>query len=176
MYSSPVTVAARSKAWNGFVRSNTGIVVSNPARGMDVCVYSVFVLSCVSSGLATGWWLVQGVLPTVYKCKIKEPRKRKFRLDMGCKRHLMDGWMYSFIILDLGTRWKWVVSFTPRPLYPRGNCPPPRTHWIGGWVCPKIGLDTVEKRTYLASAGNQTPAVLCSGQFLLSVIRLQVST
>jgi hypothetical protein len=29
-------------------------VGSNPARGMDVCVYSVFVLSCVSSGLATG--------------------------------------------------------------------------------------------------------------------------
>jgi hypothetical protein len=22
-------------------------------------------------------------------------------------------------ILDLGTRWRWVVSFTPRPLYPR---------------------------------------------------------
>jgi len=22
-------------------------------------------------------------------------------------------------ILDLGTRWKWVVSFTPRPLCPR---------------------------------------------------------
>jgi hypothetical protein len=33
---------------------NTGIVCSNPATGMDVCVYSVFVLSCVSSGLATG--------------------------------------------------------------------------------------------------------------------------
>jgi hypothetical protein len=24
-------------------------------------------------------------------------------------------------ILDLGTRWKWVVSFTPRPLYPQGK-------------------------------------------------------
>jgi hypothetical protein len=22
-------------------------------------------------------------------------------------------------ILDLGTRWRWVVSFTPRPLYPQ---------------------------------------------------------
>jgi hypothetical protein len=29
---------------------------------MDVCVYSVFVLG---SGLATGWSLVQGVLPNV---------------------------------------------------------------------------------------------------------------
>jgi hypothetical protein len=73
---SPVTVAARSKAWNVFVRLNTGIVGSNPARGMDVCVYSVFVLSCVGSGPATGWSLVQAVLPTVYKYKIKEPHIR----------------------------------------------------------------------------------------------------
>jgi len=27
-------------------------------------------------------------------------------------------------ILDLGTRWRWLVSFTPRPLYPRG-----KRHW-----------------------------------------------
>jgi hypothetical protein len=26
-------------------------------------------------------------------------------------------------ILDLGTRWKWVVSFTPRPLYSQGKSP-----------------------------------------------------
>jgi hypothetical protein len=24
-------------------------------------------------------------------------------------------------ILDLGTRWRWVVSYTPRPLYPQGK-------------------------------------------------------
>jgi hypothetical protein len=42
---------------------------------MSVCVYSVFVLSCVGSGLATGWSPVQGVLPTVYRIKklIKRP-------------------------------------------------------------------------------------------------------
>jgi hypothetical protein len=51
---------------------------------MDVCVCPVFVLSCVSSGLATGWSLVQGVLPIVYKCKITEPHKRRPRLYMGC--------------------------------------------------------------------------------------------
>jgi hypothetical protein len=38
-------------------------------------------------------------------------------------------------ILDLGTSWTWVVSFTPRPLYPQGESP--CTHWIGGWVAPK---------------------------------------
>jgi hypothetical protein len=32
-------------------------------------------------------------------------------------------WRYSSKILDLGTTWRWVVSFTPRPLYLTGNCP-----------------------------------------------------
>jgi hypothetical protein len=46
----PVTVAARSKAWTAFARSNGGIVGSNPIQGMNVCfmcVYFVFVLFCV---------------------------------------------------------------------------------------------------------------------------------
>jgi hypothetical protein len=38
-FSSPITVAARSKAWTVFARSNTEIVVSNPTRGMDVCAF-----------------------------------------------------------------------------------------------------------------------------------------
>jgi hypothetical protein len=49
---------------------------------MFICVYSVFLLSCAGSGLATGWSLVQGVLQIVYKCKIKEPHKRRPRPDM----------------------------------------------------------------------------------------------
>jgi hypothetical protein len=46
----PITVAARSKAWNIFARSNTGIVVSNPAQGMDVCLrlFCVCVVLCRS--------------------------------------------------------------------------------------------------------------------------------
>jgi hypothetical protein len=42
-------VVARSKARTVFARSNTGIVGSYPIQGMNicVCVYSVFVLSCV---------------------------------------------------------------------------------------------------------------------------------
>jgi hypothetical protein len=44
-----ITVAGRCKASTVFARSNTGIVDSNPIRGMDVCVcvYSVSVLSSV---------------------------------------------------------------------------------------------------------------------------------
>jgi hypothetical protein len=66
-------------------------------------------------------------------------------------KRYMGEWRYSSTVLDIGTRWRWVVSFTPRPLYPRGNPPPPflGTHWIGGWVCLRAGLDHVEKRTIL---------------------------
>jgi hypothetical protein len=46
------------------------------------------------------------------------------------------------LFLDLGTRRGWVVSTTPRPLYPRTR---PGTHCIGGWVGPRAGLDVCEK-------------------------------
>jgi hypothetical protein len=39
---------------------------------MSVYVYSVFVLSCVGSGLATGWSPVKGVLPTVLNQETEE--------------------------------------------------------------------------------------------------------
>jgi hypothetical protein len=56
----------RSKARTVFGRSNTGIVGSNPTRGMDVCPrFCVFVLSFVGRGLTSGRSPVQGVLLTV---------------------------------------------------------------------------------------------------------------
>jgi hypothetical protein len=47
-------------------------------------------------------------------------------------------------ILDLSTRWEWMVSFTPRPLYSHGKAP--STHWIGSWVSPRAVLDVVVRR------------------------------
>jgi hypothetical protein len=41
----PITVTARTKACTIFDRQNTGIVGSNPTRGMDVCP-RVYVLCC----------------------------------------------------------------------------------------------------------------------------------
>jgi hypothetical protein len=32
-------------------------------------------------------------------------------------------WKYSSTILDIGTRWRWVVSFMPQRLYHLGNSP-----------------------------------------------------
>jgi hypothetical protein len=31
--------------------------------------------------------------------------------------------LYLHSFFDLGTRWRWVVSFTPRPLYTKGKSP-----------------------------------------------------
>jgi hypothetical protein len=39
----PITVAARSKIWTVLALSNTGIVGSNPTRGMDICVRLFYV-------------------------------------------------------------------------------------------------------------------------------------
>jgi hypothetical protein len=44
----PITVAACSKAWNAFVRSNTGTVGSNPTIDVDVCPR--FLCVCVVLG------------------------------------------------------------------------------------------------------------------------------
>jgi hypothetical protein len=57
----------------------------------------------------------------------------------------------ALLILNLGTRTGWVVSVTPRPLYPREI---PGTHCTGGWVGPRAGLDVCEK---LAPTGIRSP-------------------
>jgi hypothetical protein len=35
----------------------------------------------------------------------------------------MEEWRYSSTILDLGIRWRWVVSFMPQPFSPWGKSP-----------------------------------------------------
>jgi hypothetical protein len=59
----------------------------------------------------------------------------------------------ALLFLDLGTSWRWVVSFTPRQLYPRGKRP--STYWIGGWVGPRADLDDVEKIKFLILPGQE---------------------
>jgi hypothetical protein len=54
---------------------------------MDVCLR----LFCLCCGLATGWSLVQGVLPTVYKCKITEPHTEEAEARYGRERHWRRG-------------------------------------------------------------------------------------
>jgi hypothetical protein len=47
--------------------------------------------------------------------------------------------------IPLGTKWRWVASFTLHPLYPHGG-KATDTHWIGGWVHPKAGPEAVKRR------------------------------
>jgi hypothetical protein len=56
----------------------------------------------------------------------------------------MAEWSYSYTNLDLGIRQRWVVSFTSRPLYPRGKSPQyPLDRRLGR---PRAGLDDIKKR------------------------------
>jgi hypothetical protein len=86
----PIAVATRSEVLTVLVRSNIGIVGSNPTQGMDVYVllFYVCVVLCVGSGLATDWSLVQGVLPTVYRIKNlkKRPRSNKKAVEPQRKK------------------------------------------------------------------------------------------
>jgi len=43
--------------------------------------------------------------------------KVKVNLSLSLTKHAF---------FNLGTRWRWAVSFTPRPLYPPGKDPPVR--------------------------------------------------
>jgi hypothetical protein len=76
---------ARSKAWTVFDRSNTGIVGSNPTRGMDVCVR----LFCVCVALYVGSGLVTGLIPhprSPPDCvQIKKLKKKAAKLHKVCR-------------------------------------------------------------------------------------------
>jgi hypothetical protein len=60
------------------------------------------------------------------------------------------------IILDLGTRWEWVVSVTLRPRFTPGERTP-GTHWTGGWVGPRAGLDKEVKGKILCPCRGSNP-------------------
>jgi hypothetical protein len=57
-------------------------------------------------------------------------------------------------VLGLGIRWRWVVSFTTRPLYHQGKIPwYPLDRRLGG---PQSRSGRGDKRKFLAPAGNRT--------------------
>jgi hypothetical protein len=70
-----------------------------------------------------------------WKVKVKSSYNRPRRAQRGSRGT-------ALLILDLGGRRGWVVSITPRPLYPRER---PGTHCTGGWVGPRASLDVCEK-------------------------------
>jgi hypothetical protein len=66
-------------------------------------------------------------------------------------------WRYSSTILDVGTRWRRTVSFTPLPLYLRGKSLRYLSDRRLGGPHSLSGHCGVEKTGLLA--GNQTPAI-----------------
>jgi len=68
----------------------------------------------------------------------------KVRLSLCLtKYYAMKTWRSGGIaprITNLGISYRSVVSFTSQPLFTPGERVPD-THWIGGWVSPKAGLD-----------------------------------
>jgi hypothetical protein len=70
------------------------------------------------------------------------------------------------LILNLNTRWRWVVNFTLRPLYPRRKNP--GTHWIGSWVGLRVGLDAVANKGNPCTCRESNPG--CSAHSLITVL------
>jgi hypothetical protein len=73
-------------------------------------------------------------------------------------RHMGGEEVQLLLVLNLGTRWGWVVSVTPpAALYPRGK--DHHTHWIGGWVGPRagLGLDAGARRKILCPCRGSNP-------------------
>jgi hypothetical protein len=65
--------------------------------------------------------------------------------------------VYLLLIRNVGTRWGWVVSFTPRPHFTPGERTP-GIHCTGGWVCPRAGLDAEARRKILCPCRGSNPS------------------
>jgi hypothetical protein len=60
---------------------------------------------------------------------------------------------YNSIILHLGTGWRWMVSFTPWPLWKTQD-----TCWIGYWVGTRSSQDAVKKEFSRACRESNPPS------------------
>lgn len=71
------------------------------------------------------FWYVDNPYETT-RCHNPETKRIKKTLNFKIMKILFKvnlSLKYSATILDIGARWRWVVSFKPRPLYPRRNKP-----------------------------------------------------
>jgi hypothetical protein len=94
------------------------------------------------------------------------------------KHHVINtywGWRIAPCILNLCSRWRWMVSFTSRPVYSEAKVPGRRTNSIEGSVVPWAGLDVLLKRILPLHAGNWTMvihSILLAELCAVSVTRL----
>jgi hypothetical protein len=72
-------------------------------------------------------------------------------------RRRLDGEVvYLLLILDLGTRWSWVVNVTPWLHFSPG-VKAPGTHCRGGWVGLRVDLNTDARRKILLPLPGMEP-------------------
>jgi hypothetical protein len=66
----------------------------------------------------------------------------------------MGEWMYRSTFLYLGTSLRWVVSFTPLPLYPREKSP---RYALDIWVDFRVGLGDMNLKFFTYREANSDP-------------------
>jgi hypothetical protein len=79
--------------------------------------------------------------------------KEKVKLSLCWTKHYVMK-AYGSTFSEVDTSLRWMVSLTPLPLNPLGRAPV--THWIGGWVGRRAGMNDMEKRI-LDPAATRTP-------------------
>jgi hypothetical protein len=113
------------------------------------CCYRLFQCQSIFKSFATNIYKNSQTKVKV-KVKVKLSLRFSFFLTEQHVRKAYWGAKISPRILNLGTRWRWMVSFTPRERNPG-------THWIEVWVGPRAGLDAVMKGKILSLCRNSNP-------------------
>jgi hypothetical protein len=97
--------------------------------------------------LCTEWGKVSTVRSAKIKVKLHKQVMNTYRWQRGKVSH----------ILDLSSRYRWVVSFTLQLVYPQGLCPCyPLDRRLSG---PQNLFNVTSKRKLIASSRNQTPVI-----------------
>jgi hypothetical protein len=121
---------------------------------MSVCVYSMFVLSCIRSGLTTGWSPVKGILPTVLGWRNWSETKRftdapKWEQQ---ERERERGLLMWILFLGGYAVWMWIML----PTFRRYTLPPYSVINLSfvTSVTPPAPTECTHQRTELTSKDN----------------------
>jgi hypothetical protein len=144
-------VAARSKAWTVFDRTNTAIVgFESHSRHECLCVYSVSVVLCVGCGLATGWSLSK---ETYRLCSERRLIWHSFyRRNLLRKRCATCQEKFHSRLIRLFSAWCRAAAFFwksgqgPQELYSHRQ-----TRWMDGWMDGRTDRKTDRQIGFICS-------------------------
>jgi hypothetical protein len=115
-------VAQRYTDWAITPKNNAYLIIlyncySFPLNKLYACSDLMTTLECFSYICVSPWFRLKSKFLGTSRCPF----------SLCLTKHSMKTYWGSGgtapRILGLGTRWRWVVSFTLRPLYPQGKCP-----------------------------------------------------